>query len=391
MSWVKIFDYEDRILRELEEFLGKERLTRVLRSLTEPGKRYYIRVNTLLCEPEEVVERLRERGLKVFRDEVVKEALYFPVKGPNKVPEVEKVVVADKYAAESVLQGADLYAPGVLKAEGVRRGDEVNVVSPNGTIVGYGLAEMDGREMTSIGKGLAVKVLVSRYELPKISELKEYKEGLIYDQSLPAMITSIVLEPEAGEVIVDMCAAPGGKATHIAQLVKGRARIYAFDVSGKRVERMMRELDRLRMRGLIKVTKADSRYLDVDFPNLKADKVVLDPPCSSIGVRPKVYDRKSYKDVKALMSYQIQFLKVAYSILRKGGTLVYSTCTITLEENERVISYAVNKLGFSIEPQGMYLAERGLPCLDGYEQLQRFFPDRFNGPGYFIAKMVKQS
>jgi len=240
MNWVGIFDYEDRILRELEEFLGKERLTRVLRSLTEPGKRYYVRVNTLLCEPGEVMERLRERGLRVFRDEVVKEALYFPVKGPNKIPEVEKVVVADKYAAESVLQGADLYAPGVLKAEGVRRGDEVNVVSPNGTIVGYGLAEMDGGEMTSVGRGLAVKVLVSRYELPKISELKEYKEGLIYDQSLPAMLTSIVLEPEVGEVIVDMCAAPGGKATHIAQLVEGKARIYAFDVSGKRVERMMR-------------------------------------------------------------------------------------------------------------------------------------------------------
>ncbi|OYT62627.1 MAG: 16S rRNA methyltransferase [Thermofilum sp. ex4484_15] len=385
------FEYDEDILRGLSEFVGRARLKAMLRALTEPGRRYYVRVNTLLASPGEVMDRLRDRGVEVFEDEVVEEALYFPIKGPYKVPLAGKVVVADKYAAESVLQGSNLYAPGVLKAEGVRKGDEVNVVSPNGIVVGYGIAEMDGREMLLKGKGLAVRVLISKYKVPKVRELSEFEEGLLYDQSLPAMVTSLVLEPRRNEVVVDMCSAPGGKATHVVQLTQGKAKVYAFDSSSKRIGKMLEELRRLRMESLIKVIKADSRYLDLDYPSLKADKVILDPPCSSIGVRPKVYDRKTVKDVKALAAYQIQFLKVARSILRKGGTLVYSTCTITLEENEAVIKYAVERLGFEVAEQVLYLGERGLPYLRGYEELQRFFPDRHEGPGYFIAKLIKRS
>ncbi len=389
IEYSKAILLDERLIENLSSVFG-DRLKSIIEALRKPPGRYYVRVNTLKASINDVYESLLSRGFEVYKDCLVRDALYFRVKGPNRLPVACKVVVADKYASESVYQGADLYAPGVVRADGVFKGNEVLITTPHGEPVGWGIAEIDGCEMVKCNYGLAVRVLRSVYETPKIQNLKEYRSGLIFDQSLPAIITSIVLDPKPGEVIVDMCAAPGGKTTHIAQLTGDNALVLAFDNSNRRINRLRREVCRVGA-NCIRVFKADSRYLDVYYPWIKADRILIDPPCSTIGVRPKLQDVKTYRIVKALADYQKQFIKVAAKIVKDGGVIVYSTCTITPEENELIVDYAVRSLNLKVDEQPIYIASRGLNIVENYDLLQRFYPDAHDTSGYFIARLIKKS
>ncbi|MEM2757554.1 MAG: RsmB/NOP family class I SAM-dependent RNA methyltransferase [Sulfolobales archaeon] len=334
------FDYDSELIMALKKVYG-DSICSFLEYLSMPPSRYYVRVNTLRVSVEEVLRRLRSRGIEVFQDDALGEAIYFPIKGPYEVPLVSKHVVADKKAAESVLLGSNLYVPGVIGGE-FSKGSEVNVVTPYGDVVAYGIAEVDSSDVGKIFGGVAVRVIKSVYDVVKIRELPEFSDGLIYPQSLPSMLVGRLVNPQEGEVVVDTCAAPGGKTGHLVELSSGKALVYAFDHSRKKSDQMIEELNRLGHLGYVKVFKADSRYLDVDFSWLRPDKVVVDPPCSALGIIPKLYDSKRYEDIRILSNYQFQFLKTASKIVKDGGLISYSTCTITLEENEEVVERAVN-------------------------------------------------
>lgn len=376
------------VLSELRAVYG-DRLDGVLESLGRPCSRYTLRVNTLKCTAGEVVDRLRSRGLKAGLHEALEEAIYIEVEGPNRLPYAEKAVVADKYAAESVMQGAHLYAPGVKRAQGVRRGDSVLVVDKDGRPVAYGVAEMGEDELRHGRVGVAVRVLVPLYSVPSIRDLEEHRLGLVFEQSLPAMVASRVLDPQPGETIVDMCAAPGGKTGHIVQLLGNRGRVVAVDRSARRLEALRENMARLGAE-IVSILQADARYLHVDYPSLKADRVLVDPPCTALGVRPKLYDEKTMRDVWAAAEYQRQFLRAAREVVKPGGVIVYSTCTLTPQENEMIVSYAVEELGLELEDQPIRLGSHGLPIVEGYEALQRFYPDVHDTPGFFIARFRRR-
>lgn len=382
--------YDEELRKSLTRVYG-DKLDILLRSLTTPGGRYYLRVNTLKTSADDVIDRLRLRGLQAFRDEELEEAIYIFVKGPNRIDLEGKVVVADRYAAESVFMGSHLYAPGVLScSEDIEKGDTVTVVAENGVVVGKGVAAMDCRDMLKKCRGLAVEITQSVYTVPSIRSLPEYLEGLIYPQSLPAMYVARVLDPKPGELIVDTCAAPGGKTGHIVELTKGRAHVIAFDHSEKKLRNMVWELDRLGHTPFVEVWKADSRYLHIDFSWIKADKVVVDPPCTALGVRPKLFDRKTYRDVLNASAYQIQFLRSAAKILKKGGVLVYSTCTITVEENEEVVEkFLEEEKCFEPIPIKISRSSRGVSFSKHGYAYARFEPHIHDTPGYFIAKLEK--
>ena len=378
------------ITEALREVYGAE-LEAVLRALPTPGERYYMRVNTLKATRGQVLDALRERGLDAREDEHLPEAIYLPVRGPFRLPSTDKKVVVDKFAAESAMLGAHVYVPGVRSFEGVRKGDEVLVVSELGQGVAFGIAEMGEDEFLRSRGGLAVRVVRSLYRLPAVRELPEFREGLIYPQSLPAMLTSRVLGPRPGELVVDMNCAPGGKLSHLCQLSSNSARVLGFDRSAKKVRATRSTLARLGCEAA--VVKADSRYLDVDFPFLvgEVDKVLIDPPCSALGVLPKLYDLKSEGEIRSLAEYQKQFFKVAAKLVRPGGVIVYSVCTMTIAECEGVVAFAVEELGLEVDEQPLYLGSRGLEGLvPGARLLQRFHP-HLHGCGYFIARLRKPS
>ena len=382
------YSYSTAAVRRLISLYGVERGEAILKSLKKPGSRYFLRVNTLKASPREVVEILRGEGLEAYTFELLPDAVYMRVAGPFEVKLHRRVVVADKAAAESVYMGADLYAPGVLNARGVREGDRVSVVSPKGHLVAEGIAVMDGEEMVVRRRGLAVKVVKSVYRVPSVRRLIIYDRGLVYDQSLPAMVASHVLAPKPGWLVVDMCAAPGGKATHVAQLMGDEGRVVAIDRSEAKCDRLRENVERLGLRS-IEVRTADSRFLDVLMDDLRGvDAVILDPPCSALGVRPSLYYERSDFAFESLSRYQRQFMKVAARLLRPGGLLLYSTCTLSLEENEVNVKWATRKLGFKLRAQKLFLGSRGFLSLGSL--VQRFEPDVHDTPGFFIALLEKK-
>ncbi len=380
-----VFLYDDLVLESLRRVYGDD-VDRFLEAISLPGKRLYVRVNTLKVSADELIDRLRARGLKAFPDEELPEAVYFPVEGPNEVEELELRVYVDKYAAESVYIGSNLYAPGVVDCDArIKRGDEVSIVGPGGFVVANGIAEMSCYEMKRRGRGLAVSVFRSVFRAPPLRDLPEFREGLFYPQSLPAMYVARVLDPKPGDVVVDMCAAPGGKTSHIVELSKGRAKVIAFDHSRSRLKQMRENLRRLGLERFVEVKRADSRYISVDYPMLKADKILVDPPCSALGVRPKLYDVKSYRDVVSAAAYQRQFLGEATRIAKPGAVIVYSVCTVTIEECEEVVLDVVKRasrkavLDF-IEVQRF---SRGV----GLEEVVRVHPHIHDHTGFFIARV----
>lgn len=360
----------------------------ILAALRTPPRKFSIRVNLLKSVPEDVANFLERNGYRIELHGDLNEVIFLRIEGPFELPEVKKTVVADKKAAESVLMGAHLFAPGVLQAKGVRKGDEVAVVDEYGQIVGVGIAMMDGVEMVKIGRGVAVKITRSLFRVPSLRGSEIFEKGLVYPQSFPAIVTGRVLEPEPGDFIVDMCAAPGGKASHIAQLMNNCGKILAVDRSKAKIRGLEENLARLGVK-IVSTYVGDARELPIKFPSLKADKVLLDPPCSALGVRPKLYETRSMRDILALSAYQRSFLRAAVKILKKGGVLVYSTCTLSPEENELNVKYAVEGLGLELEEQKYFYGCKGEKFISQYDLVQRFYPDLNDTPGFFIARFRK--
>jgi len=374
------------VARWLERY-GKK-TENILAALRIPPRKFSIRVNLLKSVPEDVANFLEGNGYRIELHGDLNEVIFLRIEGPFELPEVKKTVVADKKAAESVLMGAHLFAPGVLQAKGVRKGDEVAVVDEYGQIVGVGIAMMDGVEMVKIGRGVAVKITRSLFRVPSLRGSEIFEKGLVYPQSFPAIVTGRVLEPEPGDFIVDMCAAPGGKASHIAQLMNNCGKILAVDRSKAKIRGLEENLARLGVK-IVSTYVGDARELPIKFPSLKADKVLLDPPCSALGVRPKLYETRSMRDILALSAYQRSFLRAAVKILKKGGVLVYSTCTLSPEENELNVKYAVEGLGLELEEQKYFYGCKGEKFISQYDLVQRFYPDLNDTPGFFIARFRK--
>jgi len=356
----------------------------VLEALSKPVSTYYVRCNTLKTSPEDLMKRLCQRGFKVTQHPGIPEALGIAVEGPFDVSSVGKREVVDKYAAESILQGANVYAPGVRNCESVRSGDDVTVVSELGDVVGVGLSRMNADEILKFRKGLAVSVTKRQYEAPQIRDLPEFSEGLLYPQSLAAMVTSRVLDPKPGETIVDMNCAPGGKLSHISQLMNNKGSVVGLDRNAEKITSTRRNVAVLGCSN-VAVSIHDSRYADVDFPDLKPDRVIVDPPCSALGLRPKIYDTTSKERVAALANYQKQFLKAAAKLVKPGGVVVYSVCTYTMEECERVVDCAGKECGLQLTPQKPVIAWKGS---DDRSLAQRFHPVQ-DEIGYFIAKFER--
>ncbi|MEM2137134.1 MAG: PUA domain-containing protein [Candidatus Methanomethylicia archaeon] len=382
------YNFPEDLLIYLNNFWDVSRLESIISSLRHPPKYYSIRINTLKTTIEEVYTSLEKAGINLCYHPFIDEALLIEVKGPHQIKVTNKIVVANKYAAESVYIGADLYSRGIKSAKNVKKGDFVTIMDENGNPIANGIAVKDEKEILNNKSGLAVKVLESVYRTLSLRSLDEYIYGKICDQSIPAMLTSIVLDPQPNEVIVDMCAAPGGKATHIAQITFDKASIYAFDNSPSKLSKLNENIIRLGIKS-IRTFLSDSRYIHVDYPYLKADRILLDPPCSALGVRPKLFERKSVADIMACAKYQMQFFKSAVEILKRGGVLVYSTCTITPHENEMIVKNALENFPLELDGQKLYLGERGLNIISKHDLLQRFYPDKNDTSGYFIAKFIK--
>jgi len=357
----------------------------VLDALSNPVRTYYVRCNTLKTSPEELMRALLHEGLKITQHPIIPEALGINVEGPFDISPAGKQIIVDKHTAESVLQGANVYAPGITNSEAIRSGENVTVISQLGDVLATGRTEMGADEILKFRNGLAVSVMQRRYEAPQIRDLPEYSQGLLYPQSLAAMATSHVLEPQPGETILDMNCAPGGKLSHISQLMRNTGSIVGLDRNREKIVRTRHSIAAL---GCSNVTLSihDSRYADVDLGDLKPDRVIVDPPCSALGLRPKIYDTTMKSRVVALANYQKQFLKAASRLVKPNGVVVYSVCTYTGAECEGVVEYGEKECGLHLIEQTPILASKNTNSRSNL--CQRFHPV-LDEIGYFIAKFER--
>lgn len=248
------------------------------------------------------------------------------------------------------------------------------------------------------GEGLTVKETALAPEGLKIEgflslgALAAFKEGLFQVQDESSMLAGAALAPVPGSVVIDCCGAPGGKTTHLAQLMENRGEILAVDIHPHRLELLKQNSGRLGIT-IVKDLTGDARELPQRFRSY-ADFVLVDAPCSGLGVlrrRPDARWRKEPGQIAELAALQAEILDAAARCVRPGGVMVYSTCTITREENLGQVEDFLSKHS-DFEPEALTsLLPRELD-FDG--SLARGFVQILPGwnemDGFFMARMKKK-
>ncbi len=216
---------------------------------------------------------------------------------------------------------------------------------------------------------------------------RSFREGLFYIQDKASCLAAEIANPASGMTVLDVCAAPGAKTTIMAQLMQNKGEIYSIDYSKRRMHVWKRQTKRMGIKIAVPVI-ADVRH---PLPlKLSADLAVLDPPCTSTGAFSKMPSAKwrlTKHSVLHMAQIQWRMLQQCAEHVKEGGYLIYSTCSVTLEENEMLIEK------FLKWHSEFTLAETqpriGLPGLRGQAKCQRLYPHLHNCNGFFIAKLLK--
>ena len=220
-----------------------------------------------------------------------------------------------------------------------------------------------------------------------LNALPAYAEGLFYIQDKASCFATQVANPQPGNTVFDVCAAPGAKTTFIAQLMQNLGNIISVDFSPKRMKTWQKENKRMGT----KIANPLVADISVSIPLVgEADIVVLDPPCTSTGVfakQPSAKWRLSPKSIQNMSGLQWQMINNCADKVAKGGFLAYSTCSVTMEENEGIIERFLKEHPeftlADIEPK------IGMPGLNGLTKCQRLYPHIHQCNGFFIAKLQK--
>uniref|UniRef100_A0A1J3H6D0 Putative methyltransferase NSUN6 n=1 Tax=Noccaea caerulescens TaxID=107243 RepID=A0A1J3H6D0_NOCCA len=541
-----VLQWDPQVEEYLNKAYGPDHFARISKALTRPSSYSCIRVNTVKTTSDAVIEKLTkilkdsEDGLKLAKSDGssaiskcqtpgLEYVVFVNGSGPHRIEydfgleNPPKEVLVSRKCAEAVLRGAQVYVPGVLACTAhVEVGDAVAVCvameqpgdegdwsvnmtrgttlqglptdpfycERSGLYIGMGTAMLSRAGMFRVSHGVAVDLSNRVFRLPSFHSVLE---GEIFLQNLPSIVAAHALDPQKGERILDMCAAPGGKTTAIAILMKDEGEIVAADRSHNKVLDVQKlsaemgltcittcKLDALKSvclpntlndlttpvngensgsitsrselssneemasaaskgseadklceengsteqpNGGDNVSQADMRKnkgrlrngrgrtqsqggragKSKGFPPNSFDRVLLDAPCSALGLRPRLF--AGLETVISLRNhgrYQRKMFDQAVQLVRVGGILVYSTCTINPSENEAVVRYALDKYKFlSLAPQHPRIGGPGLvgrcEFPDGYveewlkpgeeEMVQKFDPSsELDTIGFFIAK-----
>ena len=229
-----------------------------------------------------------------------------------------------------------------------------------------------------------------------IGNLIEHSLGYFYTQEAASMIPPLVLEPKKDEIVLDMAASPGSKTTQIAALMENTGILIANDYTTERMKPLSINLQRCGVTNAV-ITLMQGQW----FKNMQFDRILVDAPCSGTGTI-----RKSLKTlriwnpimVKRLAGTQRQLIDIAFTNLKQGGVLVYSTCSLEPEENEGVIDFFLKKYeNAKLEPIKLSGIKRSEPILEfedkkynqEIEKCLRIWPQDNDTEGFFVAKIKK--
>lgn len=207
-----------------------------------------------------------------------------------------------------------------------------------------------------------------------LNGLQSFEDGLFYVQDVSSMMAAELAAPEENDYVIDVCAAPGGKSTHLAEKLKGTGMVEARDLTDYKVDLIRDNIDRHELHNM-KAVLMDATSYDEASVN-KADVLICDLPCSGLGVLGRKTDIRykiSHEQEKELMELQRQILDTVHQYVKPGGTLVYSTCTIDKMENEDNVRWFADKY------KDFVLKEE-----------RQLLPGQLGGDGFFLAKFIRE-
>jgi 16S rRNA (cytosine967-C5)-methyltransferase len=220
-----------------------------------------------------------------------------------------------------------------------------------------------------------------------LTQTTSFRQGSFYIQDKASCFAAEAANPKPKMTILDVCAAPGAKTTYLAQLMQNQGTISSIDFSKRRMNVWKNETARMGV-DIAEPMLADARQ-PLPF-TLEADVVILDPPCTSTGTFRKLPSAKwrlTPRSIDKMAQIQRQMLNNLTENVKQGGTLVYSTCSITVEENEMLIEQFLKwHPDFSLAD---ITPKIGLPGLRGLDQCRRLYPHVHECNGFFIAKLAK--
>jgi 16S rRNA (cytosine967-C5)-methyltransferase len=229
------------------------------------------------------------------------------------------------------------------------------------------------------------KVVTAKKPLTSATVLKK---GLFFIQDKASAFAAEAADPKPTSTVLDVCAAPGAKTTYLAQLMLNQGSVYSIDYSIRRMRVWKKEVSRM---GVTIAAPIIADATDLASLAFEADVVVLDPPCTSTGAFGKFPSTKwriTFKSIARMAEIQKLMINACAEKVKQGGVLIYSTCSITIEENELVVEQ------FLKDHPEFFLAkispDLGLPGLKGLDNSRRLYPHIHESTGFFVAKLQKQ-
>lgn len=311
---------------------------------------------------------------------------------PDKIPSTEKIKFKEKFI-ERYSKLTDWEPFKEYSLSFLRRSIRVNTLREPVTEVKSSI-ENKGWKLTPI-PWCKEGFWIEHSERRDVGNLLEHHLGKIYVQEAASMIPPLVLQPKPGELVLDMAAAPGSKTTQMGAMMKNQGLIIANDYKGSRLSSLGINVQKSGLTNVI-ITLMDGRR----FKDLQFDKILLDAPCSGTGTI-----RKSLKTlliwneemIKKISKQQLQLAEAAFNVLKPGGEMVYSTCSLEPEENEGVVSHLLSHFkcktisvklpGLKVSPPIMEFD--GVKYHSGVKNVLRIWPQDNDTEGFFVAKIKK--
>lgn len=228
-------------------------------------------------------------------------------------------------------------------------------------------------------------VLLQKMGSKALHQLAVFEKGHFFVQDLSAMLVGHVAQPSQGDLILDMCAAPGGKSTHLAQLMGDQGKIIARDVNLFKTKQVDENLERMGIASVM--TEVADALIFNENDMGKYDKLILDAPCSGLGIirrKPEIRYNRVLNDLYQLRDIQKQMLENASQYVKIGGSLIYSTCTIDPIENDEILHWFLeNHPSYTLAdlPEGLRSLSDDGKIIKMYQSIEGF-------DGFYIAKLI---
>ncbi|WP_044895548.1 16S rRNA (cytosine(967)-C(5))-methyltransferase RsmB [Bacillus alveayuensis] len=233
----------------------------------------------------------------------------------------------------------------------------------------------------------AIKVLKGN-----VAKSESFQKGYMTIQDESSMLVAKALDIQENEHVLDSCAAPGGKSTHIAEMLSNTGKVVSLDLHEHKVKLIEGQAKRLGLPN-IETKTLDSRHVANHFPVHSFDKILVDAPCTGFGVirrKPEIKYTKTERDIKALSNIQKEILDAVAPLLKPGGILVYSTCTIDQEENSEVIkSFLAKHQEFTHDEKLVDRLPKKVKDYISFGQIQ-ILPHYFGTDGFYISALRKK-